>query len=116
MNIFKPFVLLFLCGLSIVETRAEIPKDLQRKILKSIEQYKDYSITYTRAFKYPNEKDTLIESYHSSVQTLETDNYQGWHRIDYTRSGTPRSLAACNGQEALRLNYKNNYYGNYILV
>ncbi|MCC6818304.1 MAG: TlpA family protein disulfide reductase [Bacteroidia bacterium] len=110
MNIFKSFVLLFLSGLFIVEAQAEIPKDILKKIIKANDAFKNYQISFVRSFKYPNEIDTLIETYQSNIFNTEDEIYVGWHIINYTRSKSPRSIAASNGQSVYRLNYKDNIY------
>ncbi len=106
MNIFKPFVLLFICGPVSHLFSADLPKDLVKKILKATDEYQNYDIVFNRSFKYPLEKDTLIETYSSSVYTQNESAYIGWHIINYKRSGSPRSLAASNGNEICRMNYK----------
>lgn len=110
MNILKPTVLLVLYSLFLVESKAEIPKGILRKIIKATENLKSYEINFTRSFKYPNEKDTLIESYQSSIYEKDAEIYVGWHVINYKRSGSKRSIAASNGELVARLNFKDNIY------
>lgn len=110
MNISKPFVLLLLCGLFTRVFSADLPKDLIKKSLKANAAYKNYEIEFTRSFKYPLEKDTLIETYQSTVYTISDVSYIGWHNIYYKRSGSPRSLIASNGSDLCRLNYKDQLH------
>ncbi|MFM6983375.1 MAG: TlpA family protein disulfide reductase, partial [Chitinophagaceae bacterium] len=110
MNIFKPSVLFILFAVLIQEIHADIPKDLVKKILKATAALETYSVSYKRQFKYPNETDTVSELYHSSISRTDVDMYVGWHTIAYSRSNTPRSVAAANNQEIARLNYKENLY------
>lgn len=110
MNIFKPSVLFILFAVFAQKIQAEIPKDLIKKILKATAALETYTINYTRQFKYPNEADTVSELYQSSISRTDVDMYVGWHKIAYSRSKTPRSVAAANNQEVARLNYKENLY------
>lgn len=106
MNIFKPSVLLIIYGLVSNAFCADLPKDLVKKILKANAEFSQYEIEFQRSFKYPLEKDTLIERYQSTVINQSNGTYVGWHVISYKRSGAPRSLVASNGRELCRVNYK----------
>jgi len=110
MNIFKPSVLFILLVLFAAPASAEIPKDLLKKTLKATATFESYNISFTRAFKYPNEADTVKELYQSSISRTDVDMYVGWHKISYQRSATPRSIAAANNAELARLNYKENLH------
>lgn len=110
MNKFKPSVLFLLLVVFAAPASAEIPKDLIKKTLKATAAFESYNISFTRAFKYPNEADTVKELYQSSISRTDVDMYVGWHKISYQRSATPRSIAAANNAELARLNYKENLH------
>jgi peroxiredoxin len=90
--------------------QAQKTADVIKKTIKATTAFKDYDIKFEKRFKYPLEKDTVDEVYHSLVYRTDMEYNIGWHRIYYKDGMQPRSLVASNTKLVARLNFKENLY------
>lgn len=104
------FLFLIFCFVSHSTAYADIPKDLVKRILNANASFEQYQIKYERKFKYPLEKDTLSEVYHSTIYRTDIEYYIGYQQINYLKSNVPRSIIASNTKGMFRVNFSNNYH------
>lgn len=110
MHTHKRFVLSIIFISIFQNSFASPPKDLVKKILSATAAFEQYEIVFEKHFKYPKETDTLSEIYNSTICRTDMEYYVGWHKINYLRSGSERSLLAANQSGLYRVNYKENMY------
>lgn len=106
----KRFILFLFFIFIFQNSYASLPKDLVKKVLSATAAFEQYEIVFEKHFKYPKETDTLSEIYNSTICRTDIEYYVGWHKINYLRSGSARSLLASNQSGLYRVNYKENLY------
>lgn len=109
MHSFKPFVLFSTLCLFLNNLNAKNSGDIVKKMMKSIEDFKCYQITYTKTFKFPNQSDTIFEKY-TSVLNLNEKNPTGWHSVVWLKSNSDKGLAAFDEAKISRVNFSDNFY------